>query len=61
MQIADAPDRTPPGTGEIAFPRVLQALSDTGYQGFVGLEYHPIGASVDSFGWIEMVDGRSQR
>lgn len=61
VQIADAPDRTPPGTGEIAFPRVLRALADSGYQGLVGLEYRPVGASVDSFGWTETVCGRGHQ
>jgi len=38
---ADVPGRHEPGTGEIAWENVLQAISDSGYQGFVGLEYKP--------------------
>lgn len=52
VQIADAPDRTPPGTGEIAFPRVLEALEASGYDGFLGLEYRAIGSTVDSLAWV---------
>lgn len=52
VQIADAPDRTPPGTGEIAYPRVLEALEATGYGGFVGLEYRPVGSSAQSLAWV---------
>lgn len=51
VQIADAPDRTPPGTGEIAYPRVLAALEETGYGGYVGLEYRPVGSSTENLAW----------
>ncbi|SRR5712691_1075427 len=53
VQIADAPDRHEPGTGEIDFPFVLRAIDAAGYDGFVGLEYRPSGRTEDSFGWIE--------
>ena len=52
-QGADAPDRHEPGTGEIAYPFVFEAIDATGYDGFVGLEYRSIGRTDDSFGWIE--------
>ena len=52
-QVADAPDRHEPGTGEISFPFVFEAIDATGYDGFVGLEYRPSGPTDDSFGWIE--------
>lgn len=52
VQIADSPDRHQPGTGEIAYERVLQALEDSGYQGYVGLEYLPLGSTQESFGWL---------
>lgn len=53
VQIADAPDRHEPGTGEINFPFVLGALDRTGYDGYVGLEYRPSATTETSFGWIE--------
>ncbi len=53
VQVADAPDRHEPGTGEIHYPYVLAALDGMGYDGFVGLEYRPSGRTEDSFGWIE--------
>lgn len=52
VQIADAPDRHEPGTGEINFAYVLGQLDAQGYDGFVGLEYRPSGRTEDSFGWI---------
>ncbi|HEY6102370.1 MAG TPA: hydroxypyruvate isomerase [bacterium] len=53
VQVADAPDRHEPGTGEINFPFVLSALDRLGYDGYVGLEYRPSGTTETSFGWIE--------
>jgi hydroxypyruvate isomerase len=53
VQIADAPDRHEPGTGEINYPYVLRQLDGMDYRGYVGLEYRPSGATEDSFGWIE--------
>jgi hydroxypyruvate isomerase len=38
VQVADVPGRCEPGTGEINYPRIAQALYDIGYQGTVGME-----------------------
>ncbi len=53
VQVADAPDRREPGTGEINFPFVLRTLDGMDYDGYVGLEYRPSGRTEESFGWIE--------
>ncbi|HEV8353218.1 MAG TPA: hydroxypyruvate isomerase [bacterium] len=53
VQVADAPDRHEPGTGEINFPFVLGRLDVSGYAGYVGLEYRPFNKTDASFGWIE--------
>jgi hydroxypyruvate isomerase len=52
VQIADAPARNEPGTGEINFPFVLRALDDAGYDGWVGLEYRPKTTTDASLGWL---------
>jgi hydroxypyruvate isomerase len=52
VQIADAPGRGQPGTGDIPYAAVLDALQAAGYAGFIGLEYRPVGASADSFEWL---------
>jgi hydroxypyruvate isomerase len=38
IQVADVPGRCEPGTGEIAYPAIAQALQDMGYTGTIGLE-----------------------
>ena len=52
VQIADAPGRHEPGTGKLPIQRHLAHLDRVGYRGWIGLEYNPSGASVDSFGWV---------
>jgi hydroxypyruvate isomerase len=52
IQIADPPERHEPGTGEIHYSHVLNALDSLGYQGYIGLEYNPIGSSDESFAWL---------
>jgi hydroxypyruvate isomerase len=41
VQVADAPGRHEPGTGEINYGRVLKEVRDLGYKDFVGLECWP--------------------
>ncbi|MGH2559038.1 MAG: 2-oxo-tetronate isomerase [Thermomicrobiales bacterium] len=52
VQIADSPQRHQPGTGEINYPFVLQALDDAGYDGWVSLEYRPHGPTEGSLDWL---------
>jgi len=52
VQIADVPGRNEPGTGSLDLDRLLGELAAAGYDGWVGLEYKPSGASADSFGWL---------
>jgi hydroxypyruvate isomerase len=52
IQIADSPGRNQPGTGELCFPFIFEAIVASGYGGAIGLEYHPLGASEATFGWL---------
>ena len=52
VQLADAPERHQPGTGELHVPRILQALDASGYTGMVGLEYVPLGGTAESLAWL---------
>ncbi|MWA08158.1 hydroxypyruvate isomerase family protein [Streptomyces sp. BA2] len=55
LQIADPPDRTEPGTGEVRWPRVLDAVHEAGYAGWVGCEYRPADGTAAGLGWVTEV------
>jgi hydroxypyruvate isomerase len=52
IQIADSPSRQEPGTGEINYEFLLRKLMELGYEGFIGLEYHPSKSSQSSLEWL---------
>jgi hydroxypyruvate isomerase len=52
VQIADAPGRNEPGTGNLPLLDQLADLVAAGYSGWVGLEYKPSVTSTESFGWL---------
>jgi hydroxypyruvate isomerase len=52
IQIADAPGRGEPGTGEIDYGYLLPKIDELGYTGWVGLEYKPTRATVDTLDWL---------
>ena len=47
VQIADAPGRHEPGTGELALGTWLRTLDQRGYDGWIAAEYVPTGAGFD--------------
>lgn len=47
IQLADSPDRHEPGTGEVNYKAVLQAVREIGYDGYVGLECEPQDGDVE--------------
>lgn len=51
IQIADNPGRHEPGTGEIAFGRLLPAIDALGYTGYIGCEYTPKGDTLAGLSW----------
>lgn len=53
IQIADAPGRQQPGTGEINFRYLLNELDRMGYGGYVSLEYLPAPDTHRSLAWLE--------
>jgi hydroxypyruvate isomerase len=48
FHVADFPGRHEPGTGSADWKRILKAVKETGYAGFVGFEYAPAGDSKES-------------
>ncbi|UUT36134.1 TIM barrel protein [Microbacterium elymi] len=55
VQLADAPGRGEPGSGELDWPQRLGILRSVGYDGPIGLEYYPTGESVASTALIRAV------
>ncbi|MEQ3549475.1 TIM barrel protein [Pseudonocardia nematodicida] len=50
VQVADAPGRGEPGTGDLPVAALLDQVAAAGYRGRIGLEYAPV--TQDPFGWI---------
>jgi hydroxypyruvate isomerase len=53
VQIADSPGRNEPGTGELAYERILPVFEELGYDGWIGLEYRQSRPAPETFSWIE--------
>jgi hydroxypyruvate isomerase len=53
IQIADNPGRNEPGTGEINYPNIFGFLDKTGYTGWIGCEYNPLGKTEEGLGWMK--------
>ncbi len=51
MQVADTPGRHEPGSGEINYRHLFAHIDRLGYDGWLGCEYNPAGATKDGLGW----------
>lgn len=52
VQVADSPGRGEPGTGDLDLDGPLAALWQSGYRGWVGLEYKPTAGTDAGLGWL---------
>ncbi|MGZ5059982.1 MAG: hydroxypyruvate isomerase family protein, partial [Methylobacter sp.] len=52
IQFADCPGRGQPGTGQIDFDRMFSVIEQSGYSGWVGAEYKPVGTTAESLDWL---------
>ena len=52
MQLADNPGRHEPGTGEINYPFLFDAIDKMGYDGWIGCEYKPKAGTSEGLGWL---------
>lgn len=52
IQVADVPARNEPGTGELNYPFIFQAIDRLGYAGWIGCEYKPAGRTSDGLSWL---------
>ena len=53
VQFADCPGRGEPGTGEVDFTAMQQALEQAGYQGAIAAEYRPSTNTAASLAWLQ--------
>jgi len=54
IQLADNPGRNEPGTGEINFTNLFKFIDAAGYDGWIGCEYKPGGATTEAgLGWMK--------
>jgi 2-dehydrotetronate isomerase len=51
VQIADVPGRHEPGSGEINYGFVLNAMAAGGYDGWIGCEYKPAADTISGLSW----------
>lgn len=54
IQFADCPGRGQPGTGQVDFDRIFSAIESSGYSGWVGAEYKPVGTTAESLDWLAL-------
>lgn len=52
FQIASVPRRREPDEGEVAYRAVLAEIAMRGWDGWIGCEYRPRGATTDGLGWM---------
>ena len=52
VQIASVPSRNEPDGEELNYPWLFAEMDRLGYEGFVGCEYTPRGATADGLGWF---------
>lgn len=52
IQIADSPARNEPGSGELNWSFIFDAIDASGYDGWVSAEYKPKQTTEDGLGWL---------
>jgi 2-dehydrotetronate isomerase len=52
IQIAGAPERHEPDTGEVRYEYLFRLMDEIGYDGWVGCEYRPAGNTADGLSWF---------
>jgi hydroxypyruvate isomerase len=52
VQFADSPGRHEPGTGDVNFASLLDAIDGSRYDGWLAAEYNPLGATAAGLDWL---------
>jgi hydroxypyruvate isomerase len=56
VQFAECPHRHEPGSGGLKFAEIFGAIRVSGYDGWVGAEYHPLTTTPAGLGWMQEFD-----
>jgi hydroxypyruvate isomerase len=59
MQLADAPGRHEPGTGEIDYAALFKLIDRVGYRGWIGCEYLPLASTAEGLAWRQRLQATS--
>jgi hydroxypyruvate isomerase len=57
LQLAGVPGRHEPDVGDVDYPTLFALVDDTGYPGWIGCEYVPLGRTEDGLGWLHRIGG----
>src|SRR4029079_12848897 len=57
LQIAGVPDRHEPDDGELNYAFLFEVIDSLGYDGWIGAEYRPAGATSSGLGWLRRAKG----
>ena len=60
IHVADVPGRHEPGTGEINYANVLRAIDESGYGGYIGLEFVPQAGTDASLAAVQRLVDQAQ-
>jgi hydroxypyruvate isomerase len=52
VQIADTPGRGEPGSGDLDWAPIFEALQRSGYDGLIAAEYKPTRATLETLDWV---------
>lgn len=58
IQFAGVPDRGVPSEGDLDYREVFVEVARLGFEGPLGAEYRPEGATEDSLGWMDLLRAR---
>ena len=61
IQIAGVPQRHEPDIGELNFAHLFSVIDELGFDGWIGCEYRPQGATSAGLGWFKRSNAGSQR
>ena len=57
LQIAGVPERHEPDIGELNYAYLFDVIDELGYDGWIGCEYRPAGATSSGLGWVRRAEG----